>query len=79
MVQLQQLKKKLSITHTFNLLDMYLPKDPEILYSMINMKLRDTYSSLEDFCADEDVDREEIEQILNSAGYYYNEENNSFR
>ena len=58
---------------------MYLPKDPEILYSMINMRLRDTYSSLEDLCADEDVDREEIEQILNTAGYYYNEETNSFR
>lgn len=58
---------------------MYIPKDPEILYSMINMKLRDTYSSLEDLCADEDVDREEIEQILNAAGYYYNEETNSFR
>lgn len=58
---------------------MYLPKDPEILYSMINMKLRDTYDSLDGLCDDADVDREEIESILNGAGYYYNPDTNSFR
>ena len=25
-------------------------KDPEILYSMVNMKLRDRYDSLEEYC-----------------------------
>lgn len=58
---------------------MYLPKDPEILYSMVNMKLRDMYDSLESLCDDADVDRDEIESILNAAGYYYNEETNQFR
>lgn len=54
-------------------------KDPEILYSMVNMKLRDQYESLEDYCYDEDIDREELESILNKAGYYYKEEINQFR
>jgi len=58
---------------------MYIPKDPEMLYSIINMKLRDKYSSLEDLCYDEDVDKNEIETILNGAGYFYNEENNCFK
>ena len=54
-------------------------KDPEILYSMVNMKLRDQYESLDDYCYDEDVDKEELESILNNAGYYYKEEINQFR
>lgn len=54
-------------------------KDPEILYSMINMKLRDKYDSLDEYCFGEDVDREEVEAILNNAGYYYKEEINQFR
>ena len=58
---------------------MYLPKDPDMLYSMINMKLRDSYDSLDALCDDADVDREEIESILNSAGYFYNADINCFR
>lgn len=58
---------------------MYLPKDPEILYGLINMKLRDSYSSLDDYCADADIDRDELEALLNQAGYFYNEEINQFR
>lgn len=54
-------------------------KDPEILYSMINMKLRDSYDSFEEYCYGEDLDREEIEAILNEAGYHYNKEINQFR
>ena len=29
-----------------------LPKDPVMLLSFVNLKLRDEYPSLEDFCAD---------------------------
>lgn len=54
-------------------------KDPEILYSMINMKLRDYYDSFEDYCQGEDVDGAEIETILEAAGYRYNKEINQFR
>ena len=53
-------------------------KDPNILLSMINTKLRDFYSSLEDLCEDLDYDIEEINEVLNSIGYYYNSDKNQF-
>ncbi|MBQ0057369.1 MAG: DUF4250 domain-containing protein [Bacteroidales bacterium] len=57
---------------------MYLPSDPDMLYSMVNMKLRDRYASLSDLCDDEDIDRDELEARLRSAGYEYDEANNRF-
>ena len=33
-----------------------MPKDPNMLYSYINMMLRDGYSSLEEFCKVNDAD-----------------------
>lgn len=56
-----------------------LPKDPNMLYSYINMMLRDRNSSLEEFCAVNDADIEEIKDILKEAGYTYNPELNQFR
>ena len=45
---------------------MELPKDPMVLFSVINMKLRDCYSSLDELCEDMDVSREDIvSQVLN--------------
>ena len=32
-----------------------LPKDPVMLLSFVNLKLRDEYPSLEDFCADYNI------------------------
>lgn len=57
---------------------MDLPKDPMMLFSVINMKLRDEYSSLNELCSDMNVRREEIEQTLKQAGFEYNEEANKF-
>ncbi len=57
---------------------MDLPKDPVMLYSFINLKLRDFYSSLDALCDDLDVDRTELEQKLGAAGFSYDEENNRF-
>ena len=42
------------------------------------MKLRDFYSSIDDLCDDLDENKEEIDNILNSIGYYYSKENNQF-
>ncbi|MBO4899177.1 MAG: DUF4250 domain-containing protein [Lachnospiraceae bacterium] len=56
-----------------------LPKDPIILFSMINMKLRDQYPDLDALCDDMDEDREEIIQILAGAGYTYDPEQNRFK
>ena len=58
---------------------MALPKDPFILYSMVNMKLRDAYPSLDALCEDLDEDRKEIEELLSAAGFTYDEEYNCFR
>ena len=56
-----------------------IPKDPNMLYSYINMMLRDRYSSLEKFCTVSDADIEEIKDILKKEGYTYNPELNQFR
>ena len=52
--------------------------NPEILLSIINTKLRDFYSSLEDLCEDLDYDIDEVNTILNSINYYYNNNLNQF-
>ena len=57
---------------------MNLPNDPIMLYSVINLKLRDFYSSLDALCEDMDVNKEELVAKLASAGFTYNEENNCF-
>ena len=43
-----------------------LPNNPYVLLSIINMKLRDFYSSIDDLCDDLDENKEEIDNILNS-------------
>ncbi|MBQ8672499.1 MAG: DUF4250 domain-containing protein [Bacteroides sp.] len=57
---------------------MELPQDPMMLYSFINLKLRDYYPSLEALCADLGVAQEEIVQKLKSVGFEYNAEQNRF-
>ena len=55
-----------------------LPKDPIMLMSVINMKLRDFYTSLDALCEDMDLDRSELEETLGKAGFEYNESQNRF-
>lgn len=54
------------------------PKDPAMLMSWTNLKLRDYYGSLDDLCDELEIDRNEIEKILNEAGFEYNQELNRF-
>lgn len=54
------------------------PKDPLMLLSWTNMKLRDFYPSLEKLCEDLEIDRKELEKTLESAGFTYNEAQNKF-
>ena len=49
-----------------------------MLYSMVNMKLRDFYSSLDALCEDMGVSKDEIIKRLGEAGFEYNEELNKF-
>ena len=58
---------------------MSLPNDPFMLLSVINMKLRDSYSSLDALCDDMNESRERIEEVLKNAGFEYDETTNSFR
>lgn len=55
-----------------------LPKDPIMLISFINMKLRDLYPSLEALCEDLNIDRSELEEKLKAVGYEYNEATKRF-
>ena len=57
---------------------MDLPQDPMMLFSVINMKLRDYYRSLDELCEDMNVDREELEKKLAAFGFEYSEEHNKF-
>ncbi len=55
-----------------------LPKDPMILFSTVNMLLRDDYSSLDELCDDMQVKRSDLEAKLATAGFEYNAEHNKF-
>lgn len=57
---------------------MSLPQDPMMLYSVVNTKLRDEYSSLDALCADMNVERKSIEETLAQAGFEYNAAQNKF-
>ena len=55
-----------------------LPDDPMILFSTINMKLRDSYPSLDALCDDMAVDKGQLTAKLASAGFEYNPAQNKF-
>lgn len=55
-----------------------LPKDPFILLSVVNTKLRDQYSSLDALCDDLDEDKARLVQTLAGVGYTYFPEKNQF-
>ncbi len=57
---------------------MSLPEDPNMLYSFINMKLRDSYASLEDLCEDMNIEKSDLIQKLKTVGFEYNPSKNRF-
>lgn len=54
------------------------PQDPVMLLSVLNLKLRDFYGSLDALCEDLDLNREEILEKMKQIDYAYDEENNRF-
>ena len=54
------------------------PKDPVMLLSFVNMKLRDFYGSLEALCEGLDIDQAELTEKLASIEYHYDREKNQF-
>ena len=57
---------------------MELPDDPMMLFSMVNMKLRDCYHSLDELCDDMNVDKELLVKKLKAAGFEYSKVNHQF-
>lgn len=55
-----------------------IPKDPNMLFSFVNMKLRDESLTLSEFCKSYQVDKIWLEETLRKAGFEYNEEGNKF-
>lgn len=49
-----------------------------MLLSVVNMKLRDSYPSLNALCEDLEIDREELEAKLKSVGFVYDSKNKKF-
>lgn len=55
-----------------------IPKDPVMLLSFVNLKLRDYYSDLESMCDALAIDQGELTEKLASIDYHYNKERNQF-
>ena len=55
-----------------------LPKDPFILFSVLNMKLRDFYGSLDALCEDMDEDKQQLLDTMAAAGFRYDADRNAF-
>ncbi len=55
-----------------------IPKDPVMLLSFLNMKLRDFYPSLDELCADLNLNVNEVSEKLASAGFNNDEKLNRF-
>lgn len=55
-----------------------MPKDPVMLLSFLNLKLRDFYENLDALCEDLDVEKQEIEDRLAVIDCHYDEERNQF-
>ena len=58
---------------------MNLPKDKVMLLSVINTTLRDKYSSLDELCDSEGIDKEQIIKNLAEIDYVYKAELNQFK
>ncbi len=57
---------------------MELPKDPMILLSYVNTKLRDEYPSLDELCAGLGVSKEELTSSLEKVNFTYDADRNAF-
>lgn len=55
-----------------------IPKDPVMMLSYVNLKLRDYYANLDALCDDLDAERNEIVEKLAGIDYHYDEEKNQF-
>ena len=59
--------------------DTLMNMDVNILVSMVNMKIRDYYGTLEAYCEDNNIKSSDIINKLSTGGFQYNKEINQFR
>ena len=62
-----------------NTMEMNANMDPNLLLSLVNTKLRNTYTSLEDLSQGENLDKTLIVETLELIDYYYDEKENQFK
>lgn len=55
-----------------------IPKDPIMLLSFVNLKLRDYYANLDEMCQDLDIDKQKLIDKMNGIQYQYSPERNQF-
>lgn len=55
-----------------------LPRDPMLLLSVVNTKIRDYYHTLDALCEDMQVDKDTIEDTLKGIDYEYDESRHQF-
>ena len=55
-----------------------IPKDPVILLSFVNTKLRDEFDSFEELCAALDADAAALAEALSVIDYHYDAGRNQF-
>ena len=55
-----------------------LPNDPMILFSAVNMLLRDNYGSRDELGDDMNVSRDDLEKKLAAVGFKYDKKLNKF-
>ena len=55
-----------------------IPKDPVILLSFINTRLRDQYSSLSVLCEDLELEESQLKEKIAAIGYTYDSDLNKF-
>ena len=56
-----------------------LPKDPYMLLSVVNTRLRDEYGSLRELCASLGKDDKDLTSRLGAAGFTYDPKQNQFK
>jgi len=54
-------------------------RDPLMLLSLLNTKLRDTYKTLEDLCYDENLDKKELLEYFKENNISFDPSTNQFK
>ena len=55
-----------------------LPKDPMLMLSVVNTKIRDYYETLDALCEDMQIEKKEIVNTLKGIDYEYDESRHQF-